>query len=267
MWDAWGIDEGLIYSVQAAQFLLTAYVGSYTIGSGAAFSTTRPSRIYGAYVVTAKTFSATTQTSITVLAGSTAGLAVGMAVTGTGIPTGATIVAISANTSITLSSAATASASVTLTAIGGNRNEIRIVDQAAYYAHNDLGATSGTPEELYPDFNVDASGFAKLYMWPIPNGVNTTYIELETAIAFVSWALATNYLIPSGYQDAIEWSVAMRCLPGFGEAVNERIVGVVNAEGQRAEARLRAANVLNRKIQPQEAMVPGSAQAPQKQGA
>lgn len=51
MWDAWSIDEGLIFAVVSGQYTLVAATGSYTIGTGATFDATRPSRIYKAVAV------------------------------------------------------------------------------------------------------------------------------------------------------------------------------------------------------------------------
>lgn len=59
--------------------------------------------------------STTTDTDTTVVLASTATLVAGMAVSGTGIPAGATIASIDSGTNITLSAAATASGTVTLT--------------------------------------------------------------------------------------------------------------------------------------------------------
>jgi hypothetical protein len=51
MWDAWSIDEGLIYAELPVDKALTANVGSYTVGTGATFNTPRPNRIYQAFIV------------------------------------------------------------------------------------------------------------------------------------------------------------------------------------------------------------------------
>ena len=61
------------------------------------------------------TLSCTTNSTITVTTADTSTLSVGMAVSGTGIPAGATIVTVPNSTSFTLSAAATASATNTLT--------------------------------------------------------------------------------------------------------------------------------------------------------
>ena len=61
------------------------------------------------------TLSCTTNSTTTVTTADTSSLSVGMAVSGTGIPAGATIVTVPNSTSFTLSAAATASATNTLT--------------------------------------------------------------------------------------------------------------------------------------------------------
>lgn len=260
-WSAVSIDEGLIYAVLSAQYPLTANVQNYTIGSGATFSAPRPARIYKAFVVNSKTFTATTQSSVTVLVADTTGLFVGQGVAGAGIPAFATITAVTTNTSITISIAATASASgITLTAIGLNRNELNIVESGRYYEHNDLGASASTPEELYPNFDDDSNGYARLYIWPVPNGSQPLYLELETAVNFSAWALAVDYNIPAAYQDYIEWTLAFRCISGFGVAISQQIIQIVTTESAKAEARIRQMNIINRRISPEMAAMPGSQQ-------
>lgn len=51
MWNAWGIDEGLIFGVQSITKALTAAVPSYTVGPAGAFVTPAPSKIYQAFIV------------------------------------------------------------------------------------------------------------------------------------------------------------------------------------------------------------------------
>lgn len=51
MWDAWGIDEGLVNAlVPTGPTALTGGVASYTVGTGATISVARPSIIYEAYI-------------------------------------------------------------------------------------------------------------------------------------------------------------------------------------------------------------------------
>ncbi len=65
-----------------------------------------------------KTSSGTTSTSTTVTMADTSGLFIGMGISGTGIPAGSFITAITPNTSVTISAAATATGSITATTFG-----------------------------------------------------------------------------------------------------------------------------------------------------
>lgn len=204
-WDAWGIDEGLIYSIlPTTPLALAASTASYTIGTGATFNVTRPSRIYKAVL---------------------------RAVVGAAIA----------------------------------RKELRIVDALEYFAHGDLSAASASPDELYPDFNVDSSGFAKLYLYPVPTCPTVTTLELDVAAAFTAWTLAGNTVLPAGYQDQLNYALAFRLIPRFGAIVPPEIQKMVIALGQKAEERIRTMNAINRKLPLPAAKVP-STQTPQ-QGA
>lgn len=185
MWPSWGIDEGLIFAEVPFSGNLSTTVASYTIGTGATFSTQRPSRVYKAFYV-----------------------------------------------------------------LGNNRNELEIVPAGKYFEHNDLAATAATPDQLYPDYNVDpTTGFATLYLWPVPTfGSGAPTLQMLLAVPFAAWALAVAYNIPQGFQDALEWSLAFRCLPGFGEAVNANVAQVIGMEATKAEARLRKMNAFNRQM-------------------
>jgi hypothetical protein len=50
MWDAWGIDEGLIYAETEISKALTAATAAISIGTGATWSTTKPAKIYRAFI-------------------------------------------------------------------------------------------------------------------------------------------------------------------------------------------------------------------------
>lgn len=252
MWDAAGIDEGLIYAIIPFQGKLVANQGAYNIGSGAQFDTARPARIYKAFVVRAVSFAAgTTGASAVITAVSTTGLYIGQSVVGAGVPQGAVILSISTNVSITISANATATAAVTLLAGGNDRNPLDIIEALKYYSKNDLGATAQTPQELYPDYNADANGFGRLYLWPIPLLVDPGFLELDSAVTFSAWALGTNYNIPQGYRDWLNYGLASRLLPRYGAAVDKSIAEYVMMRAEKAEARLRAANAFNRRLPPE----------------
>jgi len=206
-WDAWGIDEGLIFSVLPVTAALTANVASYTIGPGATINKPRPTRIYKAFFV------------------ATVGAA-------------------------------------TL------RKELRIIEALEYFAHGDLAAAASTPDELYPDYNVDpVTGFAKLYFHPVSTCQTISTLELDAAVPFTAWTLGDNTILPAGYQDAINYALAFRLIPRFGAIVPDQVQKMVIANGMKAEERIRVMNALNRKLPPTAAKVPTTEQPPQQQGA
>jgi hypothetical protein len=253
MWDAWSIDENLIYAQKSYQGPLVSNKGIYTIGTGAGadFSTARPSRIYHAYIVPAVVLTGTsTLASPVILTGSTAGMLVGQLATGTGVPAFSFVISITANTSVTLSQNATATASVTLLMSGGNRTEVNIVEASRYYAHNDLGALSTTPDELYADYSPDTLGLMRLYLYPMPTCPSPAVLDLDAGVPFTAWTLTGSYMLPPGYQDSIQQALAWRLIPRFGAVVDPKVAQVVAMIGQKAEARITMANAINRQRQP-----------------
>ena len=128
----------------------------------------------------------------------------------------------------------------------GGRNELDVVNAERYYSHNDLSAAAVAPDECYLDFNIDSvTGLESVKIWPVVS-VSSTFLELLMGAKFVTWNLVTNYNIPPGYQDAINYALAFRLIPRYGVAVNPEIVQTVTVEAQKAELRLRTANAMNR---------------------
>lgn len=206
-WDAWGIDEGLIFSIQPVSVPLTANVGAYTIGPGATVNKPRPARIYKAFFVAA-------------------------------------------------------------VSTGKIRKELKIVEAMEYYAHGDLTAAASTPDELYPDFNVDSNGYATLRFFPVSTCLTTSTAEIDAAVPFSAWTLVDDTILPAGYQDAINYALAFRLIPRFGAIVPEQVQKMVIANGMKAEERIRAMNAINRKLSADAVKVPNTEQPPpQQQGA
>lgn len=255
MWGGWSIDEGLIWAQQTIQAALAAGKAVYSLGTSGDINTTRPQRIYKAFAASVVAFTATTTNGSNVLTAipDTSNLSLGQQVIGAGIPYGSFITAIVTNTSATITKPATASATLTATiyATTGNRNELRIIEAGAYYDHNDLGATAATPDELYPDYLTDGTnGTMNVYLWPVPRTAPLS-LEMDVAVPFSTWSLVTNYQIPPGYEDAIEYALAFRLLSRFGAAVSQDIREQVMAIGMKCEARIREANARNRQQAPQ----------------
>ena len=283
MWDAWGIDEGLIYAILVQRFPAAAGAGTYTIGIGAQFNVQRPSRLYRAQFLSATGGAIATSSlgdgGVGYAAGDT-----GILLGGSGtraIYTVATVDLSGAVLTYTLSGAGTgysvangyqtqvAGAQpgigsgltlnvLTLTTVGGqNRTELDLVAAEQYYAHNDLSATALTPDELYAEFGVDVDGFARLYLFPVPSAA--AVLELQVGAPFTTWTLVDSYQIPQGFQDSIEQALAFRLLARFGAAVAPEVAAVVQSVGVKAEARIREMNARNRQM-PAPSPPPGAKQ-------
>lgn len=50
MMESWSLDRLMVYQILQENFALTSALGTYTIGTGAAFSTTRPTKIDSAFI-------------------------------------------------------------------------------------------------------------------------------------------------------------------------------------------------------------------------
>lgn len=262
MWNAWSVDEGLIWGQETFQGALAAGRAVYSIGTGGDFNTARPARIYKAFAVGIVSFTGTTTLASKTISSvaDTSAMSLGQQIIGAGIPANSFITAIVANTSVTVNNAASAAGTVTLYVTTGNRNEIKIVEAGKYYDHNDLGASAATPDEIYPDYLSSGTlGTMNLYLFPVPKNALVA-LDLDMAVAFSTWAVGSLYNIPPAVQDAIEWAVAFRLLSTFGVAVQPQVAQIVTIEGQKSEARLRANNSFTRQLPPQAVMAPGSSQ-------
>lgn len=138
------------------------------------------------------------------------------------------------------------------------RRKLKLIPRELYFDHADLSASSAlAPEELYIGWGIDgATGDFNMSAWPMVS-VNWT-LELEQAIPFFTWDLATNFFVPPGYKDPIQKALAYRLLSQFGSAVQPQVAEVVMRLGMAAEARIREMNRINRLMQPGMERQPGS---------
>jgi hypothetical protein len=131
---------------------------------------------------------------------------------------------------------------------GTQQNELDVVSADRYYNHNDLTATSTTPDELYPDFNIDpVIGRGTLFLYPVPSGA--PLLRLIFAATFALWSLATVYDLPPGYFELLTWGLAFKSISAFGVVVQQQIAQMVTANGKMAEDKIRAMNAKNRQLQ------------------
>lgn len=283
MWQSWSIDEGLIWQQIALRLgLTTANQAIYSIGSGAQLDTpVVPARIYQA-VMTTPSGGAPNASAVayggTGYASSDTGVILGAqgllatyTVTGV-LGTTVTSVTVSGGTGYQIGGAyetqtgggqpgSGTGLSINITGVTTpttNRNELKIVNAAQYYMHNDLAASAAIADEIFPDYNPDAAGWAKLRFWPVPS-VATLGLELLAAVAFNAWSLTANYVLDPGYQDAIQYALAWRLIPRYGAAISQQTVEMIGELATKAEARIRDANAKNRQL-PAPVVQPAGAQ-------
>lgn len=93
---------------------------------------------------------------------------------------------------------------------------------------------------VYFDFSFDpATGFARVWPWPIPNVSNTQlvlYLPTQAVTQFAN--LSTNYLLAPGYGDALYTNLAIKLGPSYGR----RIEPDLRASAMEAKTRVEIAN-------------------------
>ena len=151
------------------------------VGNGSSVNATLTAVVDSVVTIGSFTLSCTTtDTSVSLITAATSTLAIGMSVSGTGIPSGATIVAILTTTTFTISSAATASGTVTLTFSGSG---IRAGD-----AVNLISGTGGALENFTvssvantTQFIIDSLPTAALSSSPAAsNKMDSDFVKIES---------------------------------------------------------------------------------------
>lgn len=89
-------------------------------------------------------------------------------------------------------------------------------DEYAYWPQKTFQSTY--TRGIWYDHNWSA-GLGLVYVLPIPN-VGTTQVVLYTPVAVAEFAdLTTDYTFPPGYEDAIEYNLALRLATPFGRSI------------------------------------------------
>lgn len=271
MWDSWSVDEGMIYAIVPERIFLVPNRSWYTIGPTASADVPFeiPARIYSAMLTIPNGGTPAsvaianpgqgyqTSDSVGILGATGTGVAVlvtsigaGGAVTGIGATVGGTGFMVGSGYQ-TFGGSGTGLTVDINTVSGGNslRIPIDIVPAQHYFSHRDLTATAGVMNEIYPDYSPDSDGNMRIYVYPIyvPTQSSST-LELLMGVNFTAWTLTSNYSIPPGMQDAINYALAFRLIPIFGMTVSEQVVATITPLAQKAELRIRESNKYNRKL-------------------
>jgi len=128
---------------------------------------------------------------------------------------------------------------------GTTRKPLRIVGSTEMFAHADSAAAATSAEQVYFDY-ANAAGLMKAYFYPVPSCPTASFAEFETWTPIAAFALATNVTLPPGYQDALQQSLAFRCLSRYGSAVSQATAQVVADLAKSAKARIMKLNQENR---------------------
>ena len=96
------------------------------------------------------------------------------------------------------------------------RSELDLITEREYQALFDKGATADVPQKLYYSPGL-ANG--TLYLWPIPNVVTATSLELSTWTALSSFPdLVTDVAVAPGYQRALTTNLAVELMAAYPAA-------------------------------------------------
>ncbi len=225
MYDGWNAERTLNYTIP--DFI-------YPIGTSTSLNGIYGQNVQWSIGPSFTVLGDTTITSEVVAVANTNGLNIGQYVTGTGIPANSYITALTVNTSITLSAAATASGTgVTLTippSFAGPRPEV-ILRMNLY-----MTSTSPTQPTRIPLSPISVEQWANISVIQItavnvttvfyydpqfPQGVINVWPPLNgNSLEIFTWgfltpptSLSTVVMEPPGYQDAITYTLAARLWP------------------------------------------------------
>ena len=149
----------------------------------------------------------TTNTDATVTMDSTAKLSVGLSVTGTGVPAGASVASITNATTFELSAAATATNANQTFTFGGNDISIPAQNVVSYGKKFSLSAAAHhyNPFAFKTDGSTAwASGAHNGTSWPVGTG-SSTNIDTATSLGLENWLHSSNYYKPYNGGRVVKW--------------------------------------------------------------
>ncbi len=227
-------NQQLVSAFQAREvFALTANQGTYTIGPGGDFDTTRPFELDGAAILQNPTITsaiAISSISTTARTFTVAGDQTGIFTSGTEFVVSAgsnggsyTVVSsvFGATTVITVveTIASSTVGGATITAFTSSNSTIEIprtiyTDQA-WQAIRIKSMTNQLSTGVY--FNASYAGdLAAIQLWPIPNvATNALVLYRRNMLATFADLATTSYAVPPGFEEVLEYGLAKRMLTPY----------------------------------------------------
>ncbi len=109
--------------------------------------------------------------------------------------------------------------------------------------------SSTLPLQVYDD---GAFPLRNLSYWPIPSTAVDTALYYWTALgAFAD--LTTDYTFPPGYQEALQYNLAVRLAPIFGRSTPPEVVVIAES----SKAKIKSMNIIPLNMRCDDALVPG----------
>lgn len=240
MMGSWAIQPLTIPVIAREVFPITADLGTYTIGPGGDFDTSRPSRLTGAALLLNNDETAASVTSIS-RSGSVAtatvtshGLSSGQNVTISGAAQAAyngtfaiTVTGVSTFTYV-VEGQPTSPATGTITALAESTAEdvteipLGILTDDGWRGIQNKSLTSTLPTDVYlnPTF---FGGFGTINLWPVPTTDEHALVLYRPQQLSTFPSLTAEYILPDGYEEALEDALAVKLGPAYGVALTEDV--------------------------------------------
>jgi hypothetical protein len=133
--------------------------------------------------------------------------------------------------------------------------QIEILSIERWQEIADKATTTTLPRELFYDPRLDASGLARVYLWPVPSTANTLALYLWTPLTTaITWD--DSFLFPPGYERAITYNFALELAPELQREPSPLVFKIA----QEAKAQIKSANIVPLYADIDEALLPHGGQ-------
>jgi hypothetical protein len=101
---------------------------------------------------------------------------------------------------------------------------VLIIDNQAWGRLINKDMTSPVPTHAYIDDNFP---LRRIYFYPTPSEVKTVVLHNYRKLTVMS-SLTTEFSLPDGYEEAIEYNLAIRLAPEYGKSISPEISTIAN---------------------------------------